>query len=103
MTQAKRIGVATFVMRSKQYVAALRPDGNVLVLATTCFADEVRDPAEEIVSQHEPEPSGRVVDLLEALQASIDRAKGHRPGNRGQQEDPVVAGKRKDTSRTSAT
>ena len=48
MDKAERIGVATFVMRGKQYLAAIRPSGNVLVLETMHFADEVRDPAEEL-------------------------------------------------------
>ena len=45
MDDAQRIGVATFVMRGKQYLCAIRPSGNVLVLETMYFADEVRDPA----------------------------------------------------------
>lgn len=50
MAKADRIGVATFVMRGKQYLAAIRPsdDENVLVLSTMYFADEVRDPAKEL-------------------------------------------------------
>ena len=48
MDKAERIGVATFVMRGKQYLAAIRPSGNVLVLETMFFADEVREPAEEL-------------------------------------------------------
>ena len=45
MAKADRIGIATFVMRGKQYLAAIRPAENVLVLETMFFADEVRDPA----------------------------------------------------------
>ncbi len=50
MATAERIGVATFVMRGKQYLAAIRPsdDENVLVLSTMYFADEVRNPAKEL-------------------------------------------------------
>ena len=48
MTKAERIGVATFVMRGKQYLAAIRPQDKVLVMETMYFADEVRDPAKEI-------------------------------------------------------
>jgi DNA end-binding protein Ku len=138
MAKAERIGVATFVMRGKQYLAAIRPsaDEKVLVLETMHFADEVRDPAKELdgLPQHtkvekkdldmainlvtsltttwnpenykdtyterveklidakkedrvvvaaagEEESSGKVVDLLAALQASVDAAKGHKPGN----------------------
>ena len=137
MAKAERIGVATFVMRGKQYLAAIRPQENVLVLETMFFADEVRDPAKEIdqlptrskvggkdldmavkliktlTAEWKPknyrdtyterveklidakkknreivvpessdeDDGGKVVDLLEALQASLDGAKKHKPGN----------------------
>jgi DNA end-binding protein Ku len=35
-------------MRSKEYLAALRADGDVLALETLFFADEIRDPHDEI-------------------------------------------------------
>jgi DNA end-binding protein Ku len=138
MAQSERIGVATFVMRGKQYLAAIRPsaDEKVLVLETMHFADEVRDPAREldglpqrtkvekkdldmavslvtslttkwnpknyrdtytervetlidakkrdreiVVPQRDEESAGKVVDLLATLQASVDAARGHKPGN----------------------
>lgn len=48
MTLTNRAAVGTLVMRGKQYLAAIRPDGNVLALQTLHFADEVRDPAREL-------------------------------------------------------
>jgi DNA end-binding protein Ku len=48
MDKAGRIGIASFVMRSKEYLAAIRPQDGVLVLETMYFADEVRDPVKEI-------------------------------------------------------
>lgn len=45
---------------------------------------EAKAKDEEVVVEEEPETPGKVVDLLEALQASIDEAKGHKPGNRKQ-------------------
>ncbi|WP_019876651.1 Ku protein [Sporichthya polymorpha] len=50
MEKAGRIGIATLVMRSKQYLAAIRPQDRVLVLETMYFGDEVRDPADELPS-----------------------------------------------------
>lgn len=50
MEKADRIGIAAFVMRGKQYLAAIRPHGRVLVLETMYFGDEVRDPADELPS-----------------------------------------------------
>ena len=136
MDKAERIGVATFVMRGRQYLAAIRPSDNVLVLETMFFADEVRDPAKEldqlptrakvsdkdlgmavklikamtsewdpknyrdtytervqkliaakkkdrevVLPEYDEDDEGKVVDLLEALQASIKSAKGHKAGN----------------------
>lgn len=48
MVEAGRIGIANFVMRSKQYLAAVRPQEGVLALETMFFADEVRDPRDEL-------------------------------------------------------
>ena len=40
MEKAERIGIATFVMRDKQYLAAIRPHDGLLLLETMFFADE---------------------------------------------------------------
>ena len=147
MTEAGRVGVATFVMRSKQYLAAIRPKADVLTLETMFFADEVRNPVEEIdelpaspdlrkrdvdmavsliesmtspwdpgnyrdtyrervqqlieakrndeeiVTEQPPPEEGKVVDLVAALQASIERARGHEPGNARQAEQPIATRK----------
>jgi DNA end-binding protein Ku len=55
MQDANRVGIATVVMRSKQYLVAVRPLGNALVMSTMNFVDEV-------VPQDELEglPTGRV-------------------------------------------
>jgi DNA end-binding protein Ku len=136
MEKAGRIGIADFVMRDKQYLAAIRPHNGVLVLETMFFADEIRDPHaevenlpsrttprgkdlktavdlieslttrwdpknyrdtytdrveqlirakkknQEVVTDQVPEEtSEKVGDLLAALEASIDQAKGHKAGN----------------------
>ncbi len=44
MNKTNRAGIATFVMRGKQYLTAVRADGDVLALDTLYFADEIRDP-----------------------------------------------------------
>ena len=43
MARTNRAGIATFVMRGKEYLTALRADGDVLALETLFFADEIRD------------------------------------------------------------
>jgi DNA end-binding protein Ku len=46
MEERTRVAIARFVMRSKQYLCALRSEDGVLVLSTMVYADEVNDPAE---------------------------------------------------------
>ena len=47
MRETKRIAVCWFVLRRKRYLAALRPHGRVMVLATLFHADEIL-PASEL-------------------------------------------------------
>lgn len=129
MDVAGKAAIATFVMRNKEYLAAIRPDGQTLVLETLYFEDEIRDPkkevpslparnksgkkerdvavsliesmtekwrpgdfedtyrakvdklirdkrkGKEVVAEGEPPESTNVVDLMAALEASVDRAK----------------------------
>ncbi len=137
MAASDQVAIANFVMRDKQYLVAVRAEDKVLVMETLFFADEVRDPVqelddlprphkfssrdlstarqlissltttwdpsnyrdtyrdrvtdmikrkhkgEEIVrTEEEDDSGGEVVDLLEALRASVDAAKGRRPGNK---------------------
>lgn len=72
MNDTGKVGIARFVMRGKQYLAAIRPRGNVLALHTMYFADEVRDPAAEIdqlpkkvnVSKRELDVARKLIDSL---------------------------------------
>ncbi len=48
MADSRRIAIASFVMRGKEYLAAVRADGDLLVLETLFFADEVRNPRDQI-------------------------------------------------------
>ncbi len=135
MGATKKIGIATFVMRSKQHLVAVRPEEKVLALETMFFHDEVRDPTTElgtlpgeltfkpremdtakllidsmsaewnadnyadtyrqrveelidrkrqgeiVVTGGDTRPAAPVVDLMDALQASVEAARNHRPGN----------------------
>ena len=47
MEEQGKVGIARFVMRTKQYLAALRPKDGALVLSTMVYADEVV-PSEDI-------------------------------------------------------
>jgi DNA end-binding protein Ku len=48
MFDENKVGVATFVLRNKQHLVAVRPADKVLALETMYFADEVRDPLAEL-------------------------------------------------------
>jgi len=50
LAKTNRAGIATFVMRGKEYLTALRADEHVLALETLFFADEIRDPVAELGS-----------------------------------------------------
>jgi DNA end-binding protein Ku len=43
MEEKKKVGIGKFVMRTKQYLGAIRPLDGVLALSTMVFGDEVRD------------------------------------------------------------
>ena len=43
MEEQNKVAIARFVMRSKQYLAALRPKDGVLVMSTMVYADELND------------------------------------------------------------
>ncbi|MEK6440763.1 non-homologous end joining protein Ku [Pseudonocardia sp. T1-2H] len=46
LSDSNRAAIGTFVMRGKEYLAAIRPDRDVLALQTLYFPDEIRDPHE---------------------------------------------------------
>jgi DNA end-binding protein Ku len=128
MKDSGKVGIARFVLRTKQYLAAIRPLGDLLVLETMLYSDEVNDVDElegvpsgvdvsdrelkmarqlietlasdfeperykdehrervmelierkaegqEIVVEAPSEEPARVVDLMAALEASLDAAK----------------------------
>ena len=72
MRDADRVGIATVVMRTKQYLVAVRPVGDALVMSTMNFADEVV-PQEELeglpsarskVSDRELKMANQLIDSL---------------------------------------
>lgn len=46
MEESGKVGIARFVMRTKQYLAAIRPVDGRLVLSTMVYADEIVAPSE---------------------------------------------------------
>ncbi|MFO7280153.1 MAG: Ku protein [Thermoanaerobacterales bacterium] len=80
MEEEGKVAIARFVMRSKQYLAALRPKDGVLVLSTMVYADEVNDPAElvdgELADVEVSERELRMAtQLVESLSEPFDPAR----------------------------
>jgi DNA end-binding protein Ku len=82
MRETNRVGLATLVMRDKQYLVAVRPSERVLVLETMYFQDQVRDPAGELDTLPEEAVfEGRELEvakqLVESLSAPFDPSGYH--------------------------
>jgi DNA end-binding protein Ku len=131
MRESRKVAIATMVMRNKEYLVAIRPEGDVLALETMYFSDEVRSPTQElpripddadvsdrevamanvligsmesewdperfhdthrqkvealieeksqgkVITAAKPAPTPKIVDLMEALQASISATQSGR-------------------------
>ena len=73
MQDSGKVAIATFVMRNKEYLVAIRPDADVLALETMYFADEVRSPLNELPNlPNAEEPSEREVKMAELLIESME-------------------------------
>jgi DNA end-binding protein Ku len=82
MAGSGKVALGKFVLRSKQYLAALRPKDGVLVLSTMLFADEVIATADlEVPTADSTKPSERELNmakqLVESLSAPFDPTKYH--------------------------
>ena len=73
MQRAGKVGIASFVLRTKEYVAAIRPSAGILSLETLFYADEVRSPA-EVGLPREVEPAARELDVAQMLVESLATA-----------------------------
>ncbi|HUY23110.1 MAG TPA: Ku protein [Acidimicrobiales bacterium] len=136
MAATNKVAIASLVLRTKEHLVAIRPTESVLTLETMYFADEIRDPVNElpnlptgldfttremntaklliesmgsawdpavyedeyrkrveqliddkrqgtvVVTERPAAAPTPVVDLMAALQASVEAARSHRPGER---------------------
>jgi len=73
MEEAGKVAIARFVMRNKQYTAALRAQDGRLVMSTLAYADEVVDPAsiDELDGLDEVDVSAREIKMAESLVDSL--------------------------------
>jgi DNA end-binding protein Ku len=63
MARSGKAAVATFVIRSKQHLAALMPQGDALLLMTLRYADELREPKELDIPSARVTPKERELAL----------------------------------------
>src|SRR5262249_9714635 len=72
MKRTERVGVGRFVLRTKQYLAAVRPVGEALAVSTMLYADEVvsRDELEGLPDAHS-KPGERELKMAEQLIESL--------------------------------
>src|SRR5919107_506254 len=91
MIETGLVGIASYSARGKQYIVSLRPFNDGLIMHQLRYAEEVKPWAEvplpdlrELIAQKvegqeitvTPEaPAGKVIDLMEALKASLGMSK----------------------------
>ena len=72
MRKTGRVGVARFVLRTKQYLAAVRPLGKALAISTMLYADEVVDQSElDGLPGSEAKPREKELHMAEQLVDSL--------------------------------
>jgi len=73
MEASGKVAIGRFVMRNKQYTAAIRAEEGRLVMSTLAYADEVIDPADidELQGLDAIEVNDKEVAMAEALVASL--------------------------------
>lgn len=74
MAEAGKVGIASFVMRGKERLCALRADDDKLVLSTMRYADEIRAASEieQLDAVREVELNDKEVAMAGQLIASLD-------------------------------
>ncbi len=82
MSTMHKVALGQFVMRDNQYLVAVRPHADALVLETLRFGDEVRAPAEEIdvlpvEASFEPKELDMAKLLIDSMATDWDPEKYH--------------------------
>jgi DNA end-binding protein Ku len=73
MQESGKVAIATFVMRNKQYLVAVRPEAEILALETMYFSDEVLSPSSDVPNLPGAEqPSKREIKMAELLIESME-------------------------------
>ncbi|MFG2220486.1 Ku protein [Streptomyces sp. NPDC048685] len=68
LAESNKAGIATFVMRGREYLVALKAEDDLLTLHTLHWADEIRDPHQEVPDlPGETEPTAAEVKMAHQL------------------------------------
>lgn len=82
MRQSQKVAVAKMVLRNKQHLTTIRPNGRALTLSTMHFADEIvsQEQLEDLPAE-DSKPENRelavALQLVESLSSDFDPAKYH--------------------------
>src|SRR5918999_1207680 len=75
MNDSRKVAIARFVLRNKEHLAAIRPMGDVLTMATMRFHDEVTSPEDldgDLFAEEKPgKPDQRELDMAKQLIESL--------------------------------
>ncbi len=71
MRRTGKVGIARFVLRTRQYLAAVRPLGKALAISTMLYADEVVA-QDELEGLPDAKPGERELKMAEQLIGSLD-------------------------------
>jgi DNA end-binding protein Ku len=73
MDEQRKVAIARFVLRNKEHLAAIRPMGSVLTMATMRFHDEVVKPdaLEGVFGESEEKPAERELEMAKQLIDSL--------------------------------
>ena len=76
MEEAGKVAIGRFVMRNKQYTAAIRAEEGRLIMSTLAYADEVVDPAsiDELQAIDDVDVSAKEIAMAESLVDSLTAA-----------------------------
>jgi DNA end-binding protein Ku len=81
LRKSGKVGIAKVVLRTREYLAALKPSGNALVLEMMHFADEIVKPTSfDLPAQKEKTPEGEMkaaLMLIDAMAKGFDAAEFH--------------------------
>jgi DNA end-binding protein Ku len=73
MERTRRVGVATFVLRDREYLVAIFARMGILCAETLRFADEIRDPQTIGLPEIKPAPAKRVAPFERSIDALFTR------------------------------